>query len=989
MIQAAEAKKLSRSRILVSGINGLGAEIVKNLILSGVRRVTLHDTKLTSAADLGSHFFLSEEDIGKNRASASAANFSGLNRHCLVEVVEEELSSEIIALHNVVVLVETSTKKAIEINEFCRNFKPEPIAFIRTDALGLFGSVFTDFGPSFLVLDTDGEPASSNHILAFKDDGEVKLYDDDDVPSFYQDSFVTFSEVEGDVELNGKEFQVGLSRGRSFYIKDAPENLSKASQGIVHHVKKPKTLNFLSLADSLNDPRFVDDTDFAKFGRAPLLHVIHQALFTFQEETGRFPGVSEEDTVRVTALTVEINDKSQNPTEINEIVIRQMTQGCAAVISPMASVLGGIVAQEVLKAAYRVHHPIFQFLYFDALECLPLSEPSPDQRAAQNSRYDHLALLFGKEFLITASEKKIFLAGAGSIGCELLKNFALSGLGTGSGFVAVTDHKKVLDRDLSTHFLLREQHLEQFKSESVVEELKRINRSINIRPYQEPINEKSDKVFDDRFWAEVDFAVSNLGTYQETSHLDSLCIFHEKPLFFGGSLGPKCNTGVILPRQTAHYGSQPNDPEKSIPTSTVNSFPYKIEHCMEWAERQSRQLFEANPHEINNFLTDTAYFEHIKNVGVYERIRIAQSIISGISHIPKSFDDCVQWARLKFEEFFTKNVESLLAHFPRDYKRHDGTPFWNNRVRLPTVARFDLNDATHLDFVLNGANVLANVFGVNVPLAVRTDANVICSVLERLEAPVFEPISFPEDDDKEAELNKLLERIPRSIPVAVKNGKYLEPQVIGEEEHTEFLVKFITAAINLRARTFRIEEIDFESAKNKIEKIKPSLITTACFTSGLLVLEIFKLLNHRRSFVDMDDHGDFRNTCNNLAIPMIMFYEPEVPVVQKSGPKDDLGFTVWDKIHIYVSKSSTLAEMFALIKREHNLDVEMFAVASTLIYANFMKKSHDRLALPILQLLSDRKIDLGTKHYFVSTFTFTKDDEEVETPAFVIHFTDL
>ena len=42
-------------------------EIAKNVILSGVKSVTLHDTEKVEVADLGCQFFLRESDIGANR----------------------------------------------------------------------------------------------------------------------------------------------------------------------------------------------------------------------------------------------------------------------------------------------------------------------------------------------------------------------------------------------------------------------------------------------------------------------------------------------------------------------------------------------------------------------------------------------------------------------------------------------------------------------------------------------------------------------------------------------------------------------------------------------------------------------------------------------------------------------------------------------------------------------------------------------------------
>ena len=46
-------RRMACSDVLISGLNGLGAEIAKNVILGGVKSVTLHDTKDCRLADLG------------------------------------------------------------------------------------------------------------------------------------------------------------------------------------------------------------------------------------------------------------------------------------------------------------------------------------------------------------------------------------------------------------------------------------------------------------------------------------------------------------------------------------------------------------------------------------------------------------------------------------------------------------------------------------------------------------------------------------------------------------------------------------------------------------------------------------------------------------------------------------------------------------------------------------------------------------------------
>jgi molybdopterin/thiamine biosynthesis adenylyltransferase len=59
--------KQSKADILVFGLNPLALEVVKNLVLSGCRRLTICDEKLVSMEDLSGGFFYTLEDVGKKR----------------------------------------------------------------------------------------------------------------------------------------------------------------------------------------------------------------------------------------------------------------------------------------------------------------------------------------------------------------------------------------------------------------------------------------------------------------------------------------------------------------------------------------------------------------------------------------------------------------------------------------------------------------------------------------------------------------------------------------------------------------------------------------------------------------------------------------------------------------------------------------------------------------------------------------------------------
>lgn len=60
--------KQASANIFVSGAGALGMEISKNLVLSGCKSFTLHDTKPVTYRDLSGQFFLNELAEGKTRS---------------------------------------------------------------------------------------------------------------------------------------------------------------------------------------------------------------------------------------------------------------------------------------------------------------------------------------------------------------------------------------------------------------------------------------------------------------------------------------------------------------------------------------------------------------------------------------------------------------------------------------------------------------------------------------------------------------------------------------------------------------------------------------------------------------------------------------------------------------------------------------------------------------------------------------------------------
>lgn len=162
-------RKMQNSDILISGLGGVGVEIAKNIILGGVKSVTLHDEKNCTVKDLSSQFYLSKSSVGKNRAESCIKSLSELNNYVTTTAYTGELSDVFLSRFKVIVLTETSDIDKKRISEVCRSNR---IALITADTKGLFGQVFCDFGANFIVYDDDGLPLKSAQVISISKEAE-------------------------------------------------------------------------------------------------------------------------------------------------------------------------------------------------------------------------------------------------------------------------------------------------------------------------------------------------------------------------------------------------------------------------------------------------------------------------------------------------------------------------------------------------------------------------------------------------------------------------------------------------------------------------------------------------------------------------------------------------------------------------------------------------------------------------------------------------
>ena len=166
--------------------------------------------------------------------------------------------------------------------------------------------------------------------------------------------------------------------------------------------------------------------------------------------------------------------------------------------------------------------------------------------------------------------------------------------------------------------------------------------------------------------------------------VDRCCVAHQLPLLESGTSGTKGNTQVVLPGTTESYGSSADPPEPSIPVCTLKSFPYQIEHTLQWARDAFEGEFAQAADAINQWLERPSYLAELQRDAADAVPSAVDAIHAGVLRRPKNAADCVAWARRRFDVWFDRSIAALCRQFPADHVTEAGEPFWSGTRRRPT-----------------------------------------------------------------------------------------------------------------------------------------------------------------------------------------------------------------------------------------------------------------------------------------------------------------
>ncbi|XP_065909784.1 ubiquitin-like modifier-activating enzyme 6 [Dysidea avara] len=973
MLGDSAMKRMARSNVFLSGLGGLGIEIAKNIALAGVKRLTVHDANVISLADLSSQFFVRESDISTNRAVASQGRLAELNPYVTVDtmtqVFDQSSKLDFLGDYQCVVLCGASEAVQVHVDNYCRSQDP-PIKFISCDVRGVFSYVFCDFGDHFEVVDINGEEPVEVFIadITKANPGVVSINDSMHSTHELEDgAMVTFKEVVGMAELNGTTHKVKVINSKQFSISDTSSFTSYQHGGLASQIQTIATMQFTSLAHQLTKPTTSVIPDLGKMEAPAQDFVAFRSLHAFYAKHGCFPKVRDKihagELVTMAEQLLPQLDTSGlqaviSTDNLDRNLLYKLSYTARGTLAPLCACIGGMVAQETLKALTGKYTPLNQWLFLDATELLKGQDTlSADSFNARNDRYDDLRVCLGEELLQQLRQQQLFMVGCGAIGCELLKNFALLGVGV-AGRLTITDHDLIEKSNLNRQFLFRSHHIQKPKAAVAAASLLEINPQVKVDAHTNKVGPATEQdIYNDDFFQQHSVAVNALDNLEARRYMDSRCVSNQCPLIDSGTMGPKGHVQVIVPHVTESYTSQQDPPDRDVPYCTLKSFPATIEHTIQWARDKFETLFAQKPQMFGKF-----WETHASPTGAVEKMK-GGAMLDGVVKVakmlqsrPHSWTDCVSLSRVKFEKYFNHRARTLVDTFPLDTKMKDGSLFWQSPRRPPNPVKFDNGNGTHLSFVVMFARLYASVCGIRVTEQ-DCSMDTIQAILSAVVVPEYKSSSKHIETDTSAKKPETAEVSAESMDVALATLERLSTVVapgdltmdclsFEKDDDSNGHIDFITAASNLRAMMYGIEPVDRLKTKLIAGRIVPAIATTTAAVAGFQTIELIKV-------VMKQPIEGFRCLFMNLALPYITLAEPHP--VKKIKLLPGVEYSLWDRWEIQGNPSCTLRQFIQQVQDTYKLQPSMVVYGVKMIYVPLLPGHKKRLGQTMVQLLKQPK----------------------------------
>ncbi|KAI5783788.1 hypothetical protein FPQ18DRAFT_298574 [Pyronema domesticum] len=309
--------RMRNSKILLITMRGLANEVAKNLVLAGIGSLTVMDPEVVEEDDLGASFFFSEEHVGQNRAEAALPAIQALNPRVPCHAsIESPLtaSASFYSSFSLIIATDLLLPTLLHLNQITRSHS---IPFYAAATYGLYGFIFADLLVHSYVL----KRIKSNVATRLGPESRTRSI------------------------ISTRETQEGETR--------------------LEHVTKQET--FCPLSEALSS--MVDSSwPLRRKKKLPSVLPGIMAMLQFTAIHNRLPDpdVTREDLKEFVRIITPETERMGLPVELNEVgFMRSFLQNATAELSPVAAILGGVLAQDAINVLAKTEQPVGNFCVFD------------------------------------------------------------------------------------------------------------------------------------------------------------------------------------------------------------------------------------------------------------------------------------------------------------------------------------------------------------------------------------------------------------------------------------------------------------------------------------------------------------------------------------------------------------------------------------------------------------------------------------------------
>ncbi|EYC45512.1 hypothetical protein Y032_0425g1235 [Ancylostoma ceylanicum] len=413
--------------------------------------------------------------------------------------------------------------------------------------------------------------------------------------------------------------------------------------------------------------------------------------------------------------------------------------------------------------------------------------------------------------------KRVLVIGAGGIGCELLKNIAL----TGFKDIHVIDMDTIDVSNLNRQFLFRREHVGRSKAEVATEAIRQMCPDIKITFDLENIFSSK---FNIPFFQQFFMVMNALDNRAARNHVNRMCLAAKVPLIESGSAGYLGQVRSIIRDRTECYECVPKPPqEKTFPGCTIRNTPSEHIHCTVWSKHAFNQLFGELDidDDISPDLTDTGE----RADGVSNNADAEMPPADGHSGEQSAENGAAQSSSKNGESSEDCNKEKPIS-----------TRAWAENVNYDPEKIFDKLFNDDIVYLLRMEHLWRER---RAPVPIKR-ADAVTETMSSSSASA----SSTKDVNKVWSVAECADVFCESVAALSKRKNALtDNSILHWDKDDEDAMRFVGACANIRATIFGIPRKSLFEIKSMAGNIIPAIATTNAIVAGMVVVEAMKIIS--------------------------------------------------------------------------------------------------------------------------------------------------